>query len=68
MVHLQRLQDVLVNVVVVILAGNALHDVACHRRCIVGISRCGSRRVDARGQVLLHILTDGREILRVLHE
>src|SRR5437660_8590303 len=58
----------LFDVVVVILPGNSLYDVPCHRSSVVGISWSRARRIYARGQMLFHILSERSEVLGIFDE
>ena len=63
--HAQRLQDVLLHVVVERLAGHALHDVARQRRAVVGIRGHLARWIHALGHPLLHPRRVAQVVLRV---
>ena len=58
----------LFDIVVVILPGNSLYDVPCHRSSVVGISWSRARRIYARGQMLFHILSERSEVLGIFDE
>src|SRR5437868_13363727 len=58
----------LFDIVVVILPGNSLYDVPCHRSSVVGISWSRARRIYARGQMLFHILSERSEVLDIFDE
>src|SRR6185295_4790607 len=67
-IHLQGLQDVVRDVLIERLPGNALDNVARYRRRIVRVGDDLARREDARWHPLGQILTKRIELLRLANE
>ena len=66
--HAQRLEDVVLDVVVEWLPGHALHDISGHRRGVVGICWGGAGWKDALRQVMFQVIVDWPKIFRIADE